>query len=198
MSWSDHLCNVRIELLEGPGDDRERLSRAAREFSIALASRHDWPFEMQATAGAIRSLLISRGRVTDTIAAMDETTLRDVSDRLWRFCEVAEPCSWDEAGARVRGLDHLREARAALHEEDGCFRERLARAAQRFWSAFIHADSWPEALRLRAESLSERICRDGRIDESIGRMGDRTAGEVSREMLGICDDAEEVENPPRP
>lgn len=195
MSWSDHLCKARIELLEGHGDDRERLANAAREFAMALASRREWPLEMKATAGSLRAKLTAEGRLSESIAAMDEQSLREISDRLWRFCEIAEPCPWEGPAAEVRGIEHLREAREALYGEDGNVRDRLRTAAYRFWSAALHVESWPEHLRARAEALSVKIFRHGKIDESVGRMGDKTAAEVSQEMLGICDDAEQFESP---
>ena len=108
MSWSDHLCKARIELHEGPGDDRERLANAAREFARALAARREWPMDVKAMAGSLRAKLTATGRVDETIAAMDEQALREVSDRLWRFCEIAEPCPWEGPAAEVRGIEHLR------------------------------------------------------------------------------------------
>jgi len=198
MCWSDHLCKARIELLEGHGDDRERLENAAREFARALAARNEWPMGMKAWAGSLRSRLTSSGSVGETIAGMDEATLRDVSDGLWRFCEVAEPCPWEGPAAEVRGIEHLREAREALYGPQGTARDRLLAAAQQFWTAAFHVESWPETLRTRAESLSAKIFRHGKIEESVSRMGDKTAAEVSQELLGLCDDAEQFDAPPSP
>lgn len=190
MNWTSHLCKARFELLEGDGDERERLVHAAEQFRAALAARANWPPAVRLRADALRSRLFAGGGVSEAITRMDESTLRETSDALWQFCEVAEPCPWDAEALGVRGIEHLREARTALHHHEGDLRERLRTAAQRFRAAVFHAESWPESLRATAEALTAKIFGHGKAEEPVRRMGDKTAGEISQEILRLCDDAE--------
>ena len=137
-------------------------------------------------------MLDGRASAADTVARMSDELLRQTSDELWGFCEIAEPCPWDDAGAKVRGIEHLREARAALRERGGDVRERLRIAASGLRAAVFHAESWPEALRIAAEALSSKIFRkdDAKPGEAVGRMGPKTAAEICHEILQLCDDAD--------
>lgn len=201
MDGARQLCEARIELLEGEGDERERLLVAARCFLAAVERGRRWPPELRVDAEALKTRLLRRGTPEASVAEMNEETLRHVSDLLWRFCEVAEPCHWDAAGAQVRGIEHLREARAALHGAEGDVRDRLQAAVRGFRAAVLHAGAWPAGLREKAEAVTARLFREpnGKPEDAVRRVGDKTAGEISLDILGICDDAEEVEgNGPRP
>lgn len=189
--WRDHLCRARFELLEGDGDERERLARAADEFRRAFATQSDWPPTVRRRAEVLRSKLFSKESMTGERLAC-EVSLRETSEQLWRFCEIAEPCPWDAAAAGVRGIEHLREARAALHGQSGAAKDRLLTAATSFRAALFHVEMWPDALRSAAEALTAKFARYGcsRHDDAVRRMGDRTAGEISNEMLRLCDDAD--------
>ncbi len=184
--------------MEGDGDERQCLARAAVEFEAALGAAADWPPEMKGSTEALRSRLIPHGRPEPAIARMSDETLREVSNALWRFSEAAEPCPWDEFHAQVRGIEHLREARGVLYGESGDLRDRLRAAASGFRAAVLHAGSWPEALRARAESLSSRLFHGGgtKPEEAVRRMGDKTAAEISIDLLGLCDDADGFEPEP--
>jgi len=202
--WRDHLCRARFQLLEGEGDERERLAHAADEFQLAFATQTDWPPTLRRRAEVLRAKLFSNESTTaDRLA--HEQSLRETSEQLWRFCEIAEPCPWDAAAAGVRGIEHLREARAALHGETGGAKDRLLTAATSFRAALFHVEMWPDALRSAAEALTAKFARYGgdRHDDAVRRMGDRTAGEISHEMLRLCDDADrhhgdEEQNVPEP
>lgn len=93
MRAREHLRNARTELLEGDGDDRVRLLYAARAFRAALGEYEDWPPHVRAKADVLRSRLgvdrpvTGRGPIAETLAGMDDESLREVSDDLWRFCE---------------------------------------------------------------------------------------------------------------
>ncbi len=189
--WRDHLCRARFQLLEGDGDERERLTHAADEFEQACAAQTDWPPAMRSQAEALRGKLHLKPWSAGGCRVSEET-LRDASEQLWRFCEVAEPCAWDSAASGVRGIEHLREARAALHRETGAPKDRLKAAASSFRAALFHVESWPDALRSAAEALTAKLARYGigRHEEAVRRMGDRTAGEISHQMLQLCDDAD--------
>lgn len=190
--WQDHLCRVRFELLEGEGDERKRLRRAAEEFDAAYPLRTKWPPELRRRAEMLHSKLFA-GRSPAIVDSLDENRLREISDDLWQFSEIAEPCPWDSAAAKVRGIEHLREARTALHGQQGDLRDRVRAATHSFRAAVLHVESWPEALRSAAEALTARLSRygsDSRSDEPVRRMGNRTAGEISQEILRLCDDAD--------
>lgn len=195
MNGKNHLCNARIGLLEGDGDERERLAEAVRDFNAALAEYPSWPVGLQVRADVLRARLPSVPRSREAVALKDDGTIRELSNELWRFCEVAEPCPWDGPAAAVRGVEHLRVARQELADRGHGIRERLSAAARQFWLAVLQAESWPAGLRERAEALSARVCPSGRVDQAVVRMGDRTAAEISREMLGLCDEAEAAEKP---
>ena len=90
----------------------------------------------------------------------------------------------------MKGADRLHQARDVLHGGGGDPRNRLRVAAHHFWSAVFHADSWPAALRSHAEALTAKIFRYGTIDQAVCRMGDKTAGEISRDLLRLCDEAD--------
>jgi hypothetical protein len=189
--WRDHLCRARFELLEGDGDERERLAHAADEFRLAFATQSDWPPVMRSRAEVLRSKLISKELTAADRLACEES-LREISEQLWRFCEIAEPCPWDAAAAGVRGIEHLREARTALHGQSGGAKDRLLNATTSFRAALFHVEMWPDALRSAAEALTAKFARYGsdRHDDAVRRMGDRTAGEISHEMLRLCEDAD--------
>lgn len=195
MIGTRHLCSARRELLEGDGDERDRLRIAAREFARALVDYPNWPARSQAVADRLRAKLLAGGGPDAAVRRMDEETLREVSDELWRFCEIAEPCPWDRTAADVKGIEHLREARTALYGENGDLRDRLKAAAHRFWSASFHVETWPSGLRTKAEALTARLFRHGKIDDAVGRMGNKTAGEISQDILRLCDEAEREDAP---
>ena len=93
MRATDHLRNAPTELLEGDGDDRVRLLYAARSFRSALDEYEDWPPHIRAKADELRTRLgvdrpvLGKGPIAETLARMDDASLRTVSDDLWRFCE---------------------------------------------------------------------------------------------------------------
>jgi hypothetical protein len=191
--WRDHLCRARFQLLEGDGDERERLTHAAQEFQLACSQETDWPPAMRSRAEVLRRTLLSKEWSSAADCRVSEETLREASEQLWRFCEVAEPCAWDSAASGVRGIEHLREARAALHGPIGAQTDRLRAAASSFRAALFHVESWPDALRSAAEALTAKLARYGigwQHEEAVRRMGDRTAGEISHQMLQLCDDAD--------
>jgi hypothetical protein len=146
---------------------------------------------MRSQAEALHRKLLSQ-QWSSADGRVSEETLREASEQLWRFCEVAEPCAWDSAASGVRGIEHLREARAALHRETGAPKDRLRAAASSFRAALFHVETWPDALRSAAEALTAKLARYGfgRHEEAVRRMGDRTAGEISHQMLQLCDDAD--------
>lgn len=206
MNGVDRLCDARVELLEGDGDERERLLRAARDFLSAAEKSRGWPADVRRRAEPLLAAFLRHGGPEESVARMTEETLRQVSDELWRFSEVAEPCPSDAAGAKVRGIEHLREARAAL-DADGAVRDKVRAAARRLREAVRHAGPWPDGLRVRAEALSARIFRHGGRDGGpagerqglagggeVRRMRDESAAEISTELLGLCDDAEDFES----
>jgi hypothetical protein len=91
----EHFRNARTELLEGEGDDRVRLLYAARAFRAALDEYEEWPAHVRAKADELRSRLgvdrpmTGRGPIAETLAQMDDESLRAVCDDLWQFCEFA-------------------------------------------------------------------------------------------------------------
>lgn len=93
MGGREHLRNARTELLEGDGDDRMRLLYAARAFRAALGEYEEWPPHVRVKADELRTRLgvdrpaMGRGPIAETLACMDDESLREVSDDLWRFCE---------------------------------------------------------------------------------------------------------------
>jgi len=93
MRAREHLRNARAELLEGDGDDRVRLLYAARAFRAALGEYEEWPAHVRAKADELRARLgvdrpvTGRGPIAETLAQLDDASLRAVSDDLWRFCE---------------------------------------------------------------------------------------------------------------
>lgn len=97
MRAREHLRNARAELLEGDGDDRVRLLYAARAFRAALGEYDDWPPHVRANADRLRTRLgvdlpaMGRGPIAETLARLDDASLREVSDDLWRFCEFTSP-----------------------------------------------------------------------------------------------------------
>jgi hypothetical protein len=95
----------------------------------------------------------------------------------------------------MKGAEHLRKASGVLRGGSGDPRDRLRTAAHHFWSAVFHIDSWPAELRPTAEALTGRIFRYGAIDQAVDRMGDKTATEISQELLRLCDDAERHMSP---
>lgn len=191
MTWQSQLCRVRFELLDGDGDDRERLKQAAREFHAAYSARAQWPDGLRRRAERLYARLFA-GRTMSDLDRIAEDELRDLSDQLWQFSEVAEPCPWDAAAAEVRGIEHLWEARGLLHKQEGDLKERLRAATRSFRAAALHVESWPDALRSAAEALTARLSKYGsdKPDETVRRMGNRTAGEISQELLRLCDDAD--------
>jgi hypothetical protein len=95
MRAREHLRNARTELLEGDGDDRVRLLYAARAFRAALGEYEEWPSQVRLKADELRTRLgvdrpaTGRGPIAETLARMNDESLRSVSDDLWRFCEFA-------------------------------------------------------------------------------------------------------------
>lgn len=95
MRATEHLKNARTELLEGEGDDRVRLLYAARSFRAALDEYDHWPSTVQRRADTLQTRLgvngpaRGRGPIAESLARMDDETLREVSDDLWRFCEFS-------------------------------------------------------------------------------------------------------------
>lgn len=76
---------ARTELLEGDGDDRERLVVAARLVRPVLpAESFPW------------SRLFSDGEPDAAVARMDDPTFRFISDSLWRLCSDAGGDDADE------------------------------------------------------------------------------------------------------
>ncbi len=90
----------------------------------------------------------------------------------------------------MKGGENLHQARVVLHDDDADPRNRLRVAAHHFWSAVFHLDSWPASLKSRAEVLTAKIFRYGTIDQAVCRMGDKTAAEISQDLIGLCDEAE--------
>lgn len=191
MTWQSQLCRVRFELLDGEGDERTRLEQAAKEFRSAYGARATWPPELRRRGERLFARLFV-GNSLIALDRVDEEELRDVSDQLWQFCEVAEPCPWDAAAAGVRGIEHLWEARGLLHKQEGDLRERLRAATRSFRAAALHVESWPDALRSAAEAITARLSKYGseKPDESVRRMGNRTAREISQDLLRLCEDAD--------
>ncbi len=95
MRAKDHLRNARTELLEGDGDDRVRLLYAARSFRAALDEYDEWPSTIQNQADALRTRLgvdrpaAGRGPIAESLAGLDDESLREVCNDLWRFCQLS-------------------------------------------------------------------------------------------------------------
>jgi hypothetical protein len=77
--WRDHLCRARFQLLEGDGDERERLTHAADEFEQACAAQTDWPPAMRSQAEALRGKLHLKPWSAGGCRVSEET-LRDASE----------------------------------------------------------------------------------------------------------------------
>jgi len=191
--WRRHLDAAMAELLEGDGDERERLANAAASFRAALTAYRGWPAATRTEADALRAMLVAEGRFEATVAMMSDERLRETSDGLWRFCQAAlaeeEPPS--RGGPDLDGIEKLREAKA-LVAGDGLDRARLRAAAHLFWSAEFHCDSWPAELRSGAEALTAKIFRHGPIDQAVVGMSHEAAAEVKGLLLRLCDEAERL------
>jgi hypothetical protein len=71
----------------------------------------------------------------------------------------------------------------SILEGDGPIKERLAWAANVFWTAMIDANAWPAPLRAQAEPLVARLLQDGLIRETISRMDELEARETADLLL---------------
>lgn len=191
-----HLQQALIELLEGDGNDRERLTIAAASFRLALTSYLKWPSELQTDADLLRMKLTRAGHFEATIARMNEAALREVSDELWRFCqngllEFGE--EWlDGRADSLDGIELLQEAKALL-AGNGCDRENLRSAARRFWSAEFFCDTWPHELRSMTQEITAQIFRHGPIDEAIYKMSEAELNGLKLDLLRFCQTAEQFE-----
>lgn len=71
----------------------------------------------------------------------------------------------------------------SILESDGPIKDRLAWAANVFWTALIDAEAWPEPLRAQAEPLVARLLQDGLIRETIRRMDEQEVQETADLLL---------------
>lgn len=196
VSWASHLEQALIQLLEGVGDDRKRLTIAAASFRRALTSYLKWPSELRTDADLLRMKLTRSGCFEATIARLDDTALREVSDELWRFCQNAlldfDEVQLEGSADNLDGIELLREAKSLL-AGDGCDRDKIRAAARRFWSAEFFCDVWPHELRAMTQDITAQIFRHGPIDDAIYKMSEAELIALKLELLHFCDKAEQFE-----
>jgi hypothetical protein len=192
-----HIHDAAAELLEGDGDERDRLQRAVACLEAGLRDYALWPTTLREKADAHRSQLTRRGCFESVVSRMRNEAVREVSNQLWQFCQLVLAFQADFEMDRdkqaetslVEGIDLLREARVLL-DGDQLDRRKLRIAAHRFWSAEFHCENWPWELRRMAEDLTAQIFRHGPIDEAFRRMSDEAAQQIRQNLIKLCDDAE--------
>jgi hypothetical protein len=80
-----HVGESVKSLVLGSGSLRERLAKAAPEFSVALVEPDGWPKELLHRARDINSDLTTGGTFNETIDRMTESAVRDAGERLLRL-----------------------------------------------------------------------------------------------------------------
>lgn len=80
---ADALCERNEPL-------RERLLFAATQFWAAYFFYEYWPNPLRARADELLQTLLSRGKITESIASIAEDAVPDISSRLLEFFELAE------------------------------------------------------------------------------------------------------------
>ena len=87
---AENLLRAKTELLEGVGEDRERLAAAARDVHAALADEADWPAGLRASADAVRAVLPCPRTLPAAVAAMSDDAARKAANLVWALCLEAE------------------------------------------------------------------------------------------------------------
>ena len=81
---------------------------------------------------------------------------------------------------------------AAVHEALGATgsnpRERLERAAEHFWNALAHSETWPPPLRRRAAAISARLFRRGSLAATLPTLSDSDLKEILGRLESFADD----------
>ena len=81
----NHLRKALRVLVRRNATLHERLYEAAGEFSAALREQEKWPDHLVQRAGQITKKLTSKGRIVDTVGAMDASVAGDVAEELADF-----------------------------------------------------------------------------------------------------------------
>ena len=81
----NHLRKALRVLVRRNATLHERLYEAAGEFAAALREQEKWPDNLVQQAGRIRKALTAKGRIVDTIGAMDASVAGDVAEELADF-----------------------------------------------------------------------------------------------------------------
>ena len=90
----------------------------------------------------------------------------------------------------MRGIGHLRNAKARLAHANGDAREHLQTAAREFWRAAFDRAEWPLRVQADAEAIQNRLLSNGVIRETIDQMSDHEVQQTMKELLSFCTEAE--------
>lgn len=97
----------------------------------------------------------------------------------------------------MKGIDRLRNARDLLARRHGGGtpnRRDIEAAAQEFWAAMFHYDTWSDELQDRADRIKRRLFSDGIISETVLNMSETQLEQTANELLEFIDAAEQCES----